>query len=268
MALIYEPGNPYWSPAQVRLYIDGWWIDDAAALQWTVRDDKRPKWGYNDRTYRATAMGRTIVEGQISVLFRYNNYLLHVASKFTRRTVNSQVADEMARDLRTGYKDSTSYLPDSFVRGKPNDILDWLTKAAQSPERNAYNMAKAYLTTKYHKIKGIDGAKLSSSTIANRAEYQQAMQDGKMAEAEAILNFQRVGLLTRGFDIMIVYGTEHKDILNPAKVKFIQDVHITGEGQRAEISPPEGSTAIREVYQFFAKDVRAGRPGARSTSRD
>ena len=33
----------YWGPAQVRLYIEGVWIDDACAVNYRVQDVKIPK---------------------------------------------------------------------------------------------------------------------------------------------------------------------------------------------------------------------------------
>jgi len=75
-----EPGRPYYSPCQASVYIGDVWIDDAADIQWEVRDEKTPIYGFADYDFRATLRGRSVVSGVLVIAVG----LLILTNNFTR----------------------------------------------------------------------------------------------------------------------------------------------------------------------------------------
>jgi len=244
--------DAYWGPAQVRLYIDGAWIDDACGVQYQIRDSKTPKYGYFDQFFRTVARGQTIVQGMLSINFRFLGYLRSAIEKQIRRR------SDFARLVGGGD------LPRENVRNL-NGVSN-LTEAARLEVLSA--MAQGYPPNLRNetfeewkdKIWGIDSNDEWDRMMDRRLEKPGVLSTEESDERVERRSYQRPGLFTEGFDIMMVYGTQPVNESDPGLIRVIQQVHLTGESQRVEIDVPDGGRAIREVYQFFARDVRAGEP--------
>lgn len=218
--------SAYPGPAQIRLYVDGYWIDDACAVQWQVQDTKVPKWGYNDRFFRSVALGTTIVQGMLSIQFRYIGYLANVISKNAR---NREEAEALIQNA--GAKTTAGWISDKVLFGSKEEVADWAVLAAiDSKSRDpVFN----YLKGKFWD------------------QQEDSKQDKPWYQKDTRERLTRAGSLPP-FDIQIRYNPNDSDV---ALQQVISAVYLTGESKVVEISHPDGSQPLREVYTFFAKDL-------------
>ena len=215
--------SPYPGPAQIRLYIDGYWIDDACAVQWQVQDTKIPKWGYNDRLFRAVALGTTLVQGMLSIQFRYVGYLNGVVAKLAK---NRAQAEELIE--RVSAKEPVGGLPARFMLSSKEEIEAFAVEAAKGPDQGT--AVFEFLKNRFWK-----------STPGAWGDEGQVIKN----------QLGRAGTLPP-FDIQVRYNPNSED---PALQQKILGVHLIGESKVVEIDHPDGSRPIREVYSFFAKDL-------------
>jgi len=96
-APMIQPGYPYFSPCQISLYVGDIWIDDMADIQYEVRDEKLPVYGFADQYYRATLRGRTIVTGVLVINFRFKGYLSNAIYNATGGFLGSKRDRTVAR---------------------------------------------------------------------------------------------------------------------------------------------------------------------------
>lgn len=242
----------YWGPAQVRLFVDGVWVDDACAVQYNIEDRKIPKYGYFDRFYRTIAVGQTLVSGRLSIQFRYNGYLRSaIEDQLLRRSDFKALTEPGGVNPRLNVQD----LEDMKDRDEDEQV-DLLTHIAHAPaeeREKKFGQVKDMLwgfgdDTSWEGLRPspLEGPKLNKA-ITTEAQIEKR-------------SYQRPGLFTQGFDIMLVYGTDPSNKTDPGLLRVIQDVHLVGEAQVVQIEVPDGSRAVREVYTFIARDIRAGDP--------
>lgn len=244
--------DSYWGPAQVRLYVDGVWADDACAIQYMIQDNKVPKYGYSDKYYRTVAQGQTLVTGMLSINFRFNGYLRSVIEKQIRRRsdfnslvnsgpgwprLNVRTLEDIKNLDDAGKLETLAFIAQGYPPKDRGKVFD-----------NWKDMIWGKGTDRFEK------------SLDSTLETPRIMGDSTIQERVEARSYQRPGLFTTGFDVMMVYGTDPENIKDPGYIRVIQDVHLTGEAQRIEIEVPDGGRAIREVYQFLARDVRAGEP--------
>lgn len=237
----------YWSPAQIRLYLDGYWIDDAQMVMYRVSDQKFPKYGYWDRSYRTVAVGQTIVQGRLTINFRYNGYL--------RAAIEKQTARRRDHDLMERGKDFR--LPRGAVDGQAlNNMtdaerLEWVIKAAAAVAPEDRDKTFGFLKNRFWKLDAPFG------------EYDQNPKDYREDPARMAANVEeragnRPGLFTDGFDIQMVWGSDPTNRVDPGLTRIIRDVHVAEEAMVCSIEVPDGSRPIVEIYDFIARDVVAG----------
>lgn len=228
----------YWSPAQIRLYVGGVWVDDAASIQYVVSDPKIPKYGYFDRTYRTVAHGQTIVQGELQINFRFNGYLRGVIQNVLKKRKDFDYLSSPDAGFRTVSANFEEVLNMTVA-----DQLTRLSAIAQSQSRARQNEFEKYKNQWWDR----------------KPKYPSVVRPKQEAQAEFESAYERPSLLTEGFDIMMVWGTD-PDHPDPALTRYILDVNLMLESVQAEIEVPDGGRVIREVYRFLAKDVRSGDP--------
>jgi hypothetical protein len=243
----------YWSPAQVRLFVDGVWIDDACAVMYRIFDNKVPKYGYWDRFLRTVAQGTTLVQGRLSINFRYNGYLRTVIEDQVRRRKD-------ALELEDGL-----HIDDyQALRLSTTDRLEWLNDQAihAPPEvrKKRFDFFKRKLWSQSD-ILNSNNDEADKMTTDIPFDSPEGKEEAKERRA-----FLRPGLFTDGFDITMEFGAVLDEYNDPGLIRVIQAVHLTGESVVAEIDVPDGGRAIREVYDFLARDVRSGEPNGRVPS--
>lgn len=243
----------YWCPAQVRLFIDDIWIDDACAVQYSISDMKVPKYGYNDVRFRTVARGQTLVQGRLSINFRYNGYLRSVMMDQIRRRRDLDVLDNQSRLMKLAKNQLTPHI----LEYEGQAVLEWMSEVAASYDRDKRQSVFEYLQDHWW-----GSAPSQDPSMEDQAGGALSDSDVVTRDKDALQALQRAGLITGGVNIIMVYGDDPVNVMDPALIKVIQDVHFIGESQIVDIEAPSGGQNIREVYNFFAKDVQPGRVGA------
>jgi hypothetical protein len=242
----------YWSPAQVRLFVDNLWVDDACAVTYQITDNKFPKYGFNDVKFRGVARGTTIVQGRLSINFRYNGYLRSVVLDQVRRRRDLDLLDSQRRADRI----LKHQLTPEILERSSTEILEWASSVAGSADRDKRAAVFEFLKSAYW-----NPAPNPEPTMEDQAGGPLSDSDEMQKRRDEQQVLQRIGLLTPGFTIVMVFGSDPANVIDPALVKAVQDVHIIGESQVVDIEAPSGNRAVREVYNFFARDVQPGKVG-------
>jgi hypothetical protein len=71
----------YPSPAEVKITINGTWVDDVYRVDYNVSTPRTPLYDYTSKFYKGIAEGHSIVQGQIIINYRFPNYLLSAIQK-------------------------------------------------------------------------------------------------------------------------------------------------------------------------------------------
>jgi hypothetical protein len=77
--------SDYPSPADVKLYIGGAWLDDAYRVDYNVSTSRTPLYDYTSKFFKDVAEGHTIIQGQLIINFRFPNYLKYAISNTLER---------------------------------------------------------------------------------------------------------------------------------------------------------------------------------------
>lgn len=226
--MTYNPSSvkptSYPSPAEVKIYIGGQWVDDAYRVDYNVSTPRTPLYDYTSKFYRAVAEGHTLVQGQIIINYRFPNYLATALNKNLFRdpkvikTLNESL--ELFRDMAEGNSE------------------DKVRKLIELKRLGALKPAKQVAQTLYTEVPNLPGIPLDST-----------------AKAETTVLSQRDIL---PFNLSIRYGGEEAVYSHN-----IEDCIIIGEGQVISAAAMAGgdlsasSLPIYEVYNFFGKKVTA-----------
>jgi len=234
VADFYDPLlENHWSPAQVRVFVANDWVDDAKMVRYQVTDNKAPKFGFFDRTYRAIAQGRTLVQGQLWINFRFNGYLVAAIANTIARRRDFLEATDQANKYKAKIGSSINDVFKLKEAACIEAISQYVANAPPSVREKRLDEIKDYLWHKQPK-------------------------DAAGEDAPNRKVFLRPGVVTKGFDIKITMGGNPGKELTPRLTKVIEDVHILGESFVANIEVPDGSRPLCEVYDFVARDIHAG----------
>jgi len=224
---ILEPGKPYFTPCQVSLYVGDMWIDDAVDVQWEVRDEKTPAYGFADYNYRAALRGRSVVSGSLVINFRFTGYLTNAIYQATSPTGGFQ-----------DYRDSTarSYqraLTAPYLSVSKDELTALGRLAVDSPK--AFEDMKKELRERFH------------------PEHRSANLPGTLGERPGLLS--TTGLAAnKTINIFVAYGDDaYGD--NPLYYQTIKDVQFTGQSQSISNLGGQGDQPVLEAYPFFAKSI-------------
>lgn len=70
----------YFCGANVVVYLDDFPLLEASGFSYSIRESKRPIYGYASRLYDGVARGQVLVEGTLLVNYVHQDYLFHAAS--------------------------------------------------------------------------------------------------------------------------------------------------------------------------------------------
>jgi hypothetical protein len=233
----------YYSTHEATLFIGGFWVDDAQAIQWQVADPKEPLYGFRDVFFRDLARGQTIVHGALDINFRFRGYLSNLIEQFsTLRSAgidpNKSITDAEFAEIQHAMTAGNDFLnQDLDPRGiSASDMLDLLQKPFRKHEMAKFRkLAKAAKETFHGEIDPTLGIEASSQDLP------------------------RPGLYDKGIDIHVIYEDPEESNaqaeIDPARTRVIQDVHFVAESQVLMNAVPGGGEPVVERYQFIAKNV-------------
>jgi hypothetical protein len=150
-----------YSGAQISLFVDGIWMDDAVAISFTLSNPKSPVYGYNSQYYDLVAQGNKVVQGQLIVAYTEEGYLTSIMAQ---RYKNIYGTTDIVDPTESSSEDTTA------VSGSP------LSSVAQAVSGKGIWTANTGLdTSKLLRIND-DIRRLEVSTAAGTATTAEANQ--------------------------------------------------------------------------------------------
>lgn len=212
------PGVPYLGAAQVKAYVQDWWLDDVAAVSYQVVDERRPLYGFRNNYWSAVSQGQTLVSGQLICLFRYPGYLARLLDKLlspeekTRPKVSEHGVPLTAKLLASGQTDIQNLLKELSVksRGQFQQVSQNLKDLFHRPQKQA-------------------------PSVPVRPAEQQTQKNKR-------------------FDLRLIYGWS-EDGVSQRFEQAIQDVYLTGQSHQFSALNGEGDTVLLEAYDFIGRNV-------------
>lgn len=223
--------NPYYSPSQVSLFVNGYHIDDAVGIQWNIVDDKTPVFGYADRFMRTTMTGKSIVQGSLEIHFRFHGYLTNVIETI-------QTEDPLGPKAYFDWRKSTH-------KNNVDENME-LFKRTYAPDQKAAEIANLF-------------APLAGLTLdSTPRDVFQSIKNTFWSPTDPLTSHpakERPGLHPKSFDILVSYGgaaTEYNRLVN----MLIEGVRIVGQSTVISADVPEAGAPLREAYSFVARTIR------------
>lgn len=241
----------YISTDSATFFVNEWWLDDAAGLQFQVQDPKEPLYGFRDKHWRDIAEGNIIVHGMLDINFRFKGYLtlllanlegLEVRLKLDRanRVAGEGTFEDDYHDFRRALNPENNLRqaaidPRTFTEESRAALLE--SSAEQFDLRRFRRLAKAMQE---------DFWRQDVFLFGNRIEQMEAER-------------HRAGTWPDGFNLKIVYQNTHPDDSSkdqdPGLVQTLLNVRIVGESKILQNNVPGGGEPLMERYQFIARDV-------------
>lgn len=229
--------SPYPSPTRTHLFINGYHIDDAAAINYTASDPRTPIYGYNDRDYRTTAIGKSIVRGQLMIHFRYFGYLTYaIQSPENYRLIEESIEDiGVVNDYQQQLNDQLLYRDFEDSDSKATAIFD----AFRTAQRNQQDRISSRPRDAFK-------AHLSFAQSAYWDRDRDPSNDGSNV---------RPSRSRTKFDIVVRYGDIQGE-WDPGTTLVLEDVELEGQSTMVSAEVPNDASTIREMYPFVAKSIR------------
>lgn len=215
----------YPSPAEVKIFIDGNWVDDAYRVDYAISTPRTPLYDYTSRFYKHLADGHTTVQGQLIINFRFPGYL------------QAALDNKLFRDPRVlkALEDAGDMYRDLAVGTAEDKLRTLMEMKAQGSLKPAKQVSQSVWGTGPHAVPGVS---LDASARTHKNVLSQQDIDR--------------------FDLEIWYGGEEANYSHA-----IRDCVIIGESQVISAAAMAGgdlsasSLPIFEVYSFFAKRVES-----------
>lgn len=247
--------SPYYSPSQVLLFVNGYYIDDAAAVSWNISDEKVPIYGYADQDFRTVVPGRSIVHGQLEIHFRYWGYLTNVITAAQGRTAAS--VEEVARQLRTiQHHKNSQPLQELYRDYAGEDAVEKRTQVARDVFVQRLRDRGGFIGPPSQTAEEqLDKLSEAFWSRENRLQYNQAER------REEAANMTRPGRISsaleglrEGFGIVVRFGSL-SDQQDPSTTLLIRGVRILGQSTAISSEVPEAGAPVREAYSFLARSI-------------
>lgn len=250
------PGQ-YPTSGDVKVFIDGKWVDDTLRVSVEEECRKVPLWGYHQKFMGGVADGKMIVTGTLAIHFRFPGYLMYAIQGIVDRR-KMQEADRLMNAEQRGpdvqgapQAVSTQTNPyDQGGRGAQSTIALIQSLRRMSPEERATAILEA----------GNDFQR--QSDLLESMFIQRASQDDSTPVGDNPVELSPEALISPhgGFEIELVYAKTE----TPQGSFFVRErilgVHLTGS--RKVITAGIGGSdlggsgqSLIEVYPFLAKKV-------------
>jgi endonuclease YncB( thermonuclease family) len=140
----------YFTSAQVKLYIGNVWLDELSSIQFACQSNEVPLYGYCSRYADAYGEGRSLVQGQLTLNYTADWYLITVLDNYRKQLKNSQYSPEKqaaiartAELLRKGQNLTGSEEDELSVlmAAVPYNALPSVKDLVKTPSRKGYDNA-------------------------------------------------------------------------------------------------------------------------------
>lgn len=243
----------YYSGPQVRVYINGIWVDDIIRLEWTPVQNKRPIWGYSSTYFDAIAAGTVLISGSFSMNFRYDGYLATILGYIDNITAEqppnrfgSLIDPESLNPSVANRADISTILfqGDPGLNANKGDFIDSSKLSSIKPNRPASLQQQSVYS--------------SNEAISN--EYIRRLEDEFWNNVKYEANTINEGRKLRPdnlplFDIIVSFGDFNLDELaNPDTLASSEQIRNCSIINYSKGLDADGNPVI-ETYSFIAQEV-------------
>jgi hypothetical protein len=210
-------GYQYFCGANVVIEIEGFPLLEAAGMQYSISESKRPIYGYSSRHFDAVARGQVVVQGALIINYVHQDYLF--------------------RAIEQGI--STSGLT-------PN--VDFGTIAAKEHEDQLANIQESSRLGSELLLNYKDNVSLSEAFKNKHWSIVETEDPGNSFNSLLPNPHDSFG----GHDIRVTFGTRNEStgMLGDTGL-ILTDVYFTGRGVPIQID----ENVIVEEYPFFARNI-------------
>jgi len=210
----------YPTPAQVSMYLEEVWLDDAYRVEFRKQNPKTPLYGFDEKYFSNVAEGQVIVTGNLIINYRYPGYLWTV------------IADRMRR-LNPEMGAYTAFAAD-VLRATPSQRIEMIRQARQA----------GYLEMTTSVMTRLIGNKSWGTTVEAPDLVNSLLKDsrGHYSPINIKIYFDKPNLAWYHSNIIDVHFTG-------------SSMTISASGSYGGDSSASGQP-IFEVYSFFAKDIK------------
>jgi hypothetical protein len=217
----------YFTMTQARMYIGTMFIDELNGLQFALQDNKIPVFGYASRYYDSISQGKSLVQGQFTINFISEGYLVTVLKEYIAKIntpdVSTIVQQQQARLLTLTNQLSNPNGSDpgwtpSMIQSAKNEISKLAASLGPAALANANGGISANVRLQNDSILGLPGGDYPN------AVYQDT-----------------------SFDIVINYSGAGRVI-----TRRLEDCHLISN----ESIMDHSGTPILDSYGFIARRLR------------
>jgi len=266
----------YPTPNDVKIFINGTWIDDAYRIDIDKQAKKIPLTGYSQRNYALVAMGKKIVIGNIIIHYRFPGYLIHAIAKVLQEREDATMDqlsimgqypawfNSLLRPAGSGdvgaaggpgdQGESQNKLPDratllDTIRAvKRMGLEDRARFIMASHEKGYFDQSSAILDEMFATPTDENGVTLGVATEQLNTDSPEDIEPESFVGGHA------------GFDMDLYYGYHGSRQQGAFVTETVRGVHIIGRRKVLNASTSGGDLSqagqsVLEVYPFFASDV-------------
>ncbi|HHY08871.1 MAG TPA: hypothetical protein GX530_10260 [Corynebacteriales bacterium] len=251
----YYYAPEYFSGCDVRIYINGQYVDEAITIAFELQEKVAPIYGYASVTYDALAQGTKIVQGYLDIAFRRAGYLYYLLDKI-RTSDASTYNTAAAKPLSSSVK-----LPQAASVSSDAAFQSWCQAYEEAIWGKSLTRVNMRAAGNSYKQEVVDsGAYGSKQRVSEMLQSETTFSVGAFDILITYGEFNGVTQLgnTVGNLANKVNGTRPNLAQAPYTVNSINEVSLVGLSKTIE---PSGAPII-ERYPFIAKDIN--RPIARA----
>jgi hypothetical protein len=205
----------YFCGANVVVYLSDFPLLEASGFSYSIRESKRPIYGYSSRHFDAVARGQVLVEGTLVINYVHQDYLFYAASLAAGQDPATLKQPTVEGPLPSTFTDSSGKTASQIV-GTSGGIVD--------PD----TIARLEDTAGWNK----QASDLSSSIFSGLSSTNNLHDGG-------------------GFEIRVSFGNPTAYTPNGHTGLVLRRVHFTGRAKTIQID----AETIVEAYSFLARDV-------------
>lgn len=216
--------SSYFSGSNIKIYFNNIFLDEATSLQFVLQEKTLPINGYMSYTFDDIARGSRLVQGQLSINYKDENYLNSLAE--------AAMVRENDNDQNLSLSEEIGVKKNSDSQEVKELLLDYMKKGWSSQFDSL------------------------SNDLENRI-WNQDDSINKSAQGRSYFPNKK-----KTFDIVIEYGPYYRDYLeeiekvhaeniNKGTVKRIKNIQLNSIQERIDSS----GKPIQEVYGFIAEDI-------------
>ena len=275
----------YFCGTNARVFFGDIWVDDIVTIQYSVRQDKEPIYGYASQNFDAIARGVVIVQGSFTIAFKEMGYLNVVQNTLEAQLSRSKQAG--GRAVTNVFENKRALASSGLLAYDPRiDRVNYGGKIADlptgSPEiiRNQETIEDILQYKKYGTntvSEGLSTHFVGDSKPRDFEDFAELLEDSIWGDSngnvlsDPVYKFRRADEFDYNWDgnedmggIKVAKGDNYAEVLNimisfgdlndyraEHTMTVLNDVHIVSTSM---VVSPTGEP-IGETYMFIARDV-------------